>query len=117
MTLKNKTSHTYSEHFLNVYLKNLTKLDIDWSFGPVIFSGDISKYWLNNKCKLWDAQIVPIYKAYLDNIKIIEQEIDFEYPIEQKNYEENNIHYIAKRKYQMDLMLQEIINVSNKVNN
>jgi len=105
----------YSENFLNMYLTKITKLDIDWTFGPVIFSGNVSKYWLNNVGKLWDAQIGPIYQAYLDNVKIIEHEINYKHPKEQKLLEENNIDYISKRKYQMDLMLREILNINNLI--
>lgn len=105
----------FSENFLNMYLSKITNLDIDWTFGPVIFSGNVSKYWLKSEGKLWDSQIGPIYEAYLDNIKIIEHEINYKHPKEQKLLEENNLNYISKRKYQMDVMIKEILSINSRI--
>ena len=104
----------FSENFMNMYFKKMTGLDIDWSFGPVMLTGNVAKYWLEEDGKLWDAQIVPIYKAYLDNVNVIEEYVCFKYPEEQKELEEDNMEYIKKRKYQMDYMVEKM---SNKIEN
>ena len=104
-----------SETFTNMYFKKMTGLDIDWMFGPVILTGSVAKYWLEEDGKLWDAQIIPILNAYSNNVNIIEEPVCFRYPDEQKEMEEDNMEYIKKRKYQMDYMIEKMTNkIENK---
>lgn len=107
----------YSENFMNNYLKMLTGLDIDFSFGPVVMNGYAANYFLEYEGKLWDAQIVPIYRAYKKGLEISEYKVPFMYPHEQKNEEENNMFYIRKRKYQMDYMIEKMEEEISRKNN
>ena len=100
----------FSENFMNMYFTKMTGIDVDWSFGPVILTGSVAKYWLEEDGKLWDAQIVPIVKAFSNNVNIIDEPVCFHYPEEQKELEENNMEYIKKRKYQMDYMIEKMTN-------
>lgn len=98
----------HSENFMNMYLSKLTGLDIDWSFGPVVFTGNVCEYFLKDNGKLWDAQIKPIYEAYKDDIEISEFKVAFMYPEAQKKQEEDNMDFIRKRKYQLEFMIEEM---------
>ena len=106
----------YEEKFLNCYLTKLTGLKIDWSFGPVMFTGDLSEYWLNYDGKLWDAQIIPIYEAMKNDIKIYSEAVCFFYPKSQKEKEEDNLEFIEKRRYQLNYMVEFMIDYMKKGN-
>ena len=98
----------YSENFMNKYLTKLTGLDIDWSYGPVVFNGYAANEFLKYDGKLWDAQIVPIYRSYKNGLEVSEYKVPFVYPLEQKKEEEDSMLYIKKRKYQMDYMIERM---------
>ena len=94
-----------SEIFMNYYLNSLTGYDFDWAFGPIILTQNISKYWLKYNGKMWDAQIIPILYCFRDNIKVIDRKLDFKYPENQEDYEEDNLEFIRKRYYQLTYII------------
>jgi hypothetical protein len=104
----------FSETFMNMYLTKLTNLDIDWSFGPVVFTSDMGKYWMGQDGKLWDGQIIPIYRAMLEGNKISEYRAPFWYPSEQKEMEEDNLEFIEKRRYQLNYMVEKMMKERNQ---
>lgn len=103
----------YSENFINAYISKLVGVECDISFGPVMFTTDMAKYWLEYDGKLWDAQIIPIYRAIQDNIKILTHKVSFSYPINQKKKEEGNLEFIEKRRYQLNYMVDAILKEFN----
>jgi hypothetical protein len=106
----------HSEHFMNMYLTNITNdLFIDWSFGPVLFTGNVSNYFLKETDQMWNAQINPIYRAYLDDISILSQVVNFTYPVEQRICEECNLKYIEKRRYQLNYMVKSMLKYTNSL--
>lgn len=97
-----------SERFMNMYISKLTNTELDWSFGPIIFTSDFAKYWLEFDGKLWDAQIIPICKAIQDDKKILIHKVTFRYPEVQKKEEEDSLEFIEKRRYQLNYMIDAV---------
>ena len=93
---------------MNMYITNLTGLDIDWASGPVIFSGNMYRYFTTDKGKLWDAQIIPIIKAHQDGIEVSSIKVGFMYPQSQRIEEEGNEKFIEKRLYQINYMVEAV---------
>lgn len=107
-------SESYANKFINILIGK--KLDI--MFGPVIFTGDKAKYWLEFDGKLWDAQIIPIVRAIKNNEIILTSVVYFSYPSEQKKEEEGNLAFIEKRRYQLNYMINSVLeNVKNNNDN
>ena len=94
-----------SENFINYYLNTALETNYDWAFGPVIFTQNLTNYWLNYDGKMWDAQLIPIMYCLKDKIKVIDSKINFMYPKKQTKYEENNINFIKKRLYQLNYII------------
>ena len=99
----------YSENFMNKYISKLANKTLDWSAGPVLFTSDKADYWLNFNGKLWDAQIIPLVEAIKSDEVILKSVVCFQYPPEQKKKEEGNLFFIEKRRYQLNYMVDSVI--------
>lgn len=100
----------HSENYANKYINILSGKKLDIFFGPVIFTGDKAKYWLEYDGKLWDAQIIPIIRAIKNDEVILKSVVCFGYPPEQKKEEEGNINFVEKRRYQLNYMIDAVLN-------
>ncbi len=90
----------HSESFVNIIWKKLTGLDLDIMFGPQMISHDACKFYTSYDGKYgdkWDALIIPIIKAIKDGMRCISSDVDFEYPTEQKDFEDAHFMFAMKR--------------------
>jgi hypothetical protein len=96
----------YLEKFINLYIKKLYGYNHDWTFGPIFFTKNVSKYWLKEYDNLWNGQIGPIFDCIKDNISILKLYIDYIHDPKQTNEEKENIKYMDKRIYQFNYWLK-----------
>jgi hypothetical protein len=97
-----------SETVGNRVYKETTSLDVDIFFGPVAFHRNMLNYFIDCKPQQWGAEdtyiqhYVPVL-ASKDGAIISSVEIDFEYPPEQKEEEENADlkKMVTKRNWQL----------------
>ena len=92
----------HSEQFANSLLKARSSIDIDWFFGPILFTSDLAHHWIEYDGDMWDAQVVPLLSC-IPHIR--ESTVDFQYPTEQKQDEQYNSSYIEKRYYQLNQLV------------
>ena len=99
----------HAETFANMYLNSLANelqmTSIDWTMGPVAFTSNIAKYWLDYDSKLdsYDVQLVPIINAYLQGkAKLTSYVIDYQHSSEMKDMEEGSPVWSEKRLMQLN---------------
>jgi hypothetical protein len=93
------------EKFMNIYLSNKLSYKLDWTFGPILFTKNLSNYWLENNDKWWFSQIRPIFNC-IKNVTIKNIEINYLHNIEQTQFEEDNDEYINKRIHQFNYWIE-----------
>ena len=104
----------HAETFGNMYLNILgSKIGlpntIDWTIGPIAFDSNYAKYWLEyTNGDLWDAQLIPMIRAFVTSdgqIKIsANYEIDYEHPTTMKEEEQDSVEWCEKRLYQLQVL-------------
>ena len=104
--------------------KRLTELlksgqleEIDFWFGPRIFSRDMSDYFLKDEGEKWDSIFTPVVKAAKDGKRLVSVDVDFQYPIEQRSIEEANEllrEFKQKRLEQYKYILSQLKHFENE---
>lgn len=90
------------EEFTNKYITKLVNHQLDWTFGPILFSINLSKYWLECKEPLWGAQIYPLLRCIDDDVSIVRTIVNYRHDKLQTMEEENNIEFMDKRIMQLN---------------
>jgi hypothetical protein len=89
----------------NATWKRLTGIDLDVFFGPRVWRKEVNNYFLNaNSIKKHNdkwALYIPLLNAVLDNKKVGSIEIDYYYPQQQAETEENSQVFRDKRLKQL----------------
>jgi hypothetical protein len=103
----------HSENFANCYLDSLGSLcglpSIDWTMGPLVFRSRYVQHWLDCKGDLWDAQLLPMIRAYRsDGAKIMSYEVDFRHPARMKQEEEGAHRWSEKRLMQLNFLFEKV---------
>ncbi|MDO8657511.1 MAG: hypothetical protein Q7K55_02125 [Candidatus Levybacteria bacterium] len=104
----------YSETLLNFFVKELTGLDLDISFGPRTFKRDLCNYFLDYKGEYgdkWDSLYIPVLNAIHDKRNILSVDVDYTHPKEQTEVEEHDLEFFKKR---VDLQLCELTDILRK---
>mgnify|MGYP002639318614 FL=1 len=99
-----------TEEKLNLFCKEITGWDRDFSFGPLIWRRDCTKYFLNFKSQVeeanWDILFIPPLLAKEDGKKIKQIKIDFNYAKEMVEEEEDSLNFNQKRLFQLKIMCE-----------
>lgn len=104
----------HSETLLNFFVKELTGLDLDISFGPRTFKRGLCSYFLDYKGEYgdkWDSLYIPVLNAIHDKKNILSVEIDYTHPKEQTKSEEHDLEFFKKR---VDEQLCELTDILGK---
>lgn len=112
ISLKSYPLHQqYAEKLGNEAFKLRTGFPLDMWFGPRIFTRTIAHFFLDYKGEhgdKWDSIFVPILRAIKSGIAIESVAVDFVYPLEQKEAEENSFIFLQKRIEQLTGLVQAI---------
>mmetsp|Transcript_102811 Transcript_102811/g.209562 ORF Transcript_102811/g.209562 Transcript_102811/m.209562 type:complete len:283 (-) Transcript_102811:370-1218(-) len=104
------TEQYHSEKFANAFLDSLGKRiglpSIDWTSGPVALDPTtVAGTWLACDGEVWDAQLLPIVDAFLEqNAKITSFEIPYHHPVLMKEQEGGDHVFIEKRLHQINFL-------------
>ena len=104
----------HSEALVNFFVKELTGLILDISFGPRTFKRELSNYFLNYSGEYgdtWDSIFIPVLNAIHDKKSILSLDVNYIHPKEQTEFEEHDIKFFKKR---VSLQLCELTEILEK---
>mmetsp|Transcript_21726 Transcript_21726/g.35862 ORF Transcript_21726/g.35862 Transcript_21726/m.35862 type:complete len:280 (+) Transcript_21726:71-910(+) len=103
----------HSENFVNLYLDALANEigfpSVDWTFGPVAFRASYAQEYLDFDGELWDAQIVPMIRAFVRlGARVSSCVVEYGHPIEMKADEEGGVRWSEKRLEQLNFLFRHV---------
>ena len=100
----------HSETFANLHLNAVAAqygfpAKIDWTSGPIMFHSKWAPTWLACDGEMWDAQMIPMIRAYYQQAATIGScEVNFHHPVSMKQQEEGVPEWNEKRLLQLNLL-------------
>lgn len=104
----------HSEALINFFVRELTGLNLDMSFGPRTFKRELCSYFLDYKGEYgdkWDSLYIPVLNAIHDKKNILSVDVDYTHPTKQTEFEEHDLEFFKKR---VDLQLCELTDILGK---
>ena len=91
---------------------DLLGVDLDFMFGPVVFTKFMLHYFLNYDGKYgdkWDSIHIPKLRAINDGASYRVIDIDYEHPASQTDAEKGDLDYLRKRIEQASLVIRAMV--------